>query len=610
MGVVFFALRDAPDGIAPVVIKVVRPELMAVSDIAVQKAVRKEVAALERLNARVPPTPFVVRFIDTGSLAVQALGVTLPWIAVEYVYGGVEGATLTERVRYSCENTGAAFDPLRASHALRSLGAGVAAVHDVGVIHRDLTPGNVLCCGFGEAEIFKVSDFGLARMQSLETFGRVLLGTPAYAAPEQNFNEGPDVGTYSDVFSLACIAFYLLAGEPYFDAKSVPEALVAVRASDRKSLLSTRFLAPELRQNTAACRAIDEILSRATAKDPGLRPAHAQALTSALAKALPRSDHEEAARASRRLVESVTSGRSPVEVRDWTWTVRHPAHADLALHAVAWESDGHCLAASTAGVLYWAGAAWESAPTALLGGEVPVRCVHRVRAGTWVLGGSEALAVYSTSGIESVLASPGVSFQHVSGHLEDVLLLVSDRVAGSPTVHCLVDGRWQTTLDAGEFRTISSVARIGPTSWLLAGRRRDGSGGVALCRPLEGHLSFATIPPSRAMLSTASQSDRELGLAVGTHGAVVAVQASAVVCTVLEGEPNLSACGVDILDREWAGSAGRLWVKEPAQASGWRTVWESSSLTTPFVSIMAEVGMVLAVTADGGVLEGRAPWRA
>jgi hypothetical protein len=110
------------------------------------------------------------------------------------------------------------------------------------------------------------------------------------------------------------------------------------------------------------------------------------------------------------------------------------------------------------------------------------------------------------------------------------------------------------------------------------------------------------------MLACASQPERELGLSAGTHGVVVSVHAGGVTSSTLDGEPNLSACAADMLDREWAGGAGRLWVKEPGPSSRWRSVWEDGAFAAPFVSVMADVGMVLAVTADAGVLEGRAPW--
>jgi hypothetical protein len=158
-----------------------------------------------------------------------------------------------------------------------------------------------------------------------------------------------------------------------------------------------------------------------------------------------------------------------------------------------------------------------------------------------------------------------------------------------------------------ELRVVSSMARLGPTTWLLAGRHKSGAGALALVNPIEQQLTLLDLPPTRALLSSAAQPDRQLGLAVGTHGVVVGLGA-ATTPHVLPGQPNLSACALDVFDREWVGGAGRLWVKEPGPSSAWRLVWEDSAFSAPFVSLMADVGMIFAITADGGVLEGRAPW--
>src|SRR5262249_33828073 len=160
---------------------------------------------------------FVVRFVDTGTVFVPALrDVELPWIALEYVHGGTEGTTLEHRVTYSVRNTGYAFDPARAAHAIECIAEGLTAIHDASGVHRDLTPGNVLCCGFGASEVLKIADFGIARPSGLQaTFGGVVLGTPGYAAPEQSFASDGEVGPSTDVFSFACLAYFALTGEQY-----------------------------------------------------------------------------------------------------------------------------------------------------------------------------------------------------------------------------------------------------------------------------------------------------------------------------------------------------------------------------------------------------------
>ena len=146
MSVVFYALRVTAEGELPVVMKVLRPSFVELEGETAALIVKKESIALGRLNERVPPTPFVVRFIDTSTLPVGYHGreVIVPWLVVEYVHGGAEGTTLSERVEHSLRTTGAGFDPARAAHALDCLADGLVAVHEVGVIHRQLTTESIL----------------------------------------------------------------------------------------------------------------------------------------------------------------------------------------------------------------------------------------------------------------------------------------------------------------------------------------------------------------------------------------------------------------------------------------------------------------------------------
>ena len=67
MGSAYLALRQAPDGLSPVVVKLVRPAFGQGSERAAALVVQKEAVALGRLNERVPPCPFVVRLVDTGA---------------------------------------------------------------------------------------------------------------------------------------------------------------------------------------------------------------------------------------------------------------------------------------------------------------------------------------------------------------------------------------------------------------------------------------------------------------------------------------------------------------------------------------------------------------
>ena len=152
-------------------------------------------------------------------------------------------------------------------------------MHEVGVIHRDLKPDNVLCCGFGDDEIFKIADFGVARPAGVQaTFGGMIVGTLGFAAPELITNDARAIGAWSDVFSLAAVLFYALTGEEYFDVKNPGELMQAAVSPKRRSVRDTRYLSPELRANDSACRAIDYAFLCATSARIDHRPQRADAL--------------------------------------------------------------------------------------------------------------------------------------------------------------------------------------------------------------------------------------------------------------------------------------------------------------------------------------------
>jgi serine/threonine protein kinase len=271
-GVVFLAERRTEGGTTDAVVKLLRPR--ALRDLAglASAALVKEVAALRRLTTGTTPSPYIVRFFDTGLLRLGENALELPWLAVEHIDGGAEGVTLRARVEGSTTRDGVAFEPARASAVLQSMCAGASAMHELGILHRDIAPGNVLCTGSGATESFKLADFGLARVSSAATFGSVLLGTPGYCAPEQSFPDKIGVGPYSDVFAIACTAFFVLTGEPFFAAPTVPETLVAVYAPERRKLLDAPRLHDAVRGAPAACAALDELLARSTHGDPSRRP--------------------------------------------------------------------------------------------------------------------------------------------------------------------------------------------------------------------------------------------------------------------------------------------------------------------------------------------------
>ncbi len=604
----YFAMREAPDGKSPVVIKVILPSIAIECGDRATMIIQKEAVALGRLNETIPPTPFVVRFLDTGTVEYYrgSTRVDVPWLAIEYVHGGVEGTTLEQRVDYAIRQTGFAFDAHRAACAIDALGTGLNEIHRVGVVHRDFTPGNVLCCGMGSSEMFKISDFGIARPVGLNaTFGNMLLGTPGYVSPEQAFQEGVDVGAYTDIFSLACVIYYILTGRHYFSAKTASEALLAAKAGSRRSVRDAEYLWPELRANRAACDAIDVALAKATHADIHQRPSHAKMFTSGIVPWL--TDKPRSLRPNRQLMDSYMRLRASDTLPGWTWNVRHPPGDDRVITSVAWDGDGHCLATTTTGLIYWNGTDWVTAPTEGLPAPHAVRNVLRTEAGRWIVASDGAtLAEYSREGVGEVLYGPDdtVGFTAVSGSLDDLAVVVGQNATAPPLLYGIAGGHWLKPLPIENASYISAVAQLDEERWLVVGRSTSGTGYAAVYAPLQWEVRPLQLPPMRALISCSSQMDRGIAVAVGGQGVVVRLEPNGMTNVLIEGQPSLTAAAVDALDREWVGTAGRLWAS-PAGGSQWRLVYEDPAWNAPFVSILADVGIVMAVTVDGGMLESR-----
>ncbi len=140
----------------------------------------------------------------------------------------------------------------------RGLLDGVEAAHDAGLIHRDLKPANILLAREGKTLVPKITDFGLAKAldtanQTLTRSG-VMMGTPAYMAPEQ-IQDAKRVDQRADIFSLGAILYHMVTGRMPFDDPNIANVLTAVLDGNYPPVLT---LAPDLPPHRA--KAIESAL--------------------------------------------------------------------------------------------------------------------------------------------------------------------------------------------------------------------------------------------------------------------------------------------------------------------------------------------------------------
>jgi serine/threonine protein kinase len=171
--------------------------------------------------------------------------------------------------------------PARALAILDQVARALDAAHARGLVHRDVKPGNILLAPpvfDGDAEHVYLVDFGLARSDSDDrSLGGAgsFLGTPRYAAPEQA--AGRPVDGRTDGYALGCVLYECLTGEPPFPGGSGEAVLLAHLEAPPPRVTALR---PDLPP------AIDQVVSRAMAKDPASRFPTCRALLTATREAL------------------------------------------------------------------------------------------------------------------------------------------------------------------------------------------------------------------------------------------------------------------------------------------------------------------------------------
>jgi serine/threonine protein kinase len=621
MSTVFYSVRRGPEGESAVVLKLMRPWFVRQWGPTASLIVKKEAVALGRLNERVPPTPFVVRYMDSGSLELAPRQgdprgpLELPWVVLEYVNGGAEGTTLSERLQHQIATTGHAFDAARAANLVEALASGLMAVHEVGVIHRDMKADNVLCCGFGDSEIFKIADFGVARPVGVAaTFGGMVVGTLGYAAPELATMDARAIGPWSDVFSLGSLLYQALTGEDYFHVSSPSDAILAALHAERRSIRESPKLAPEIRQNEQACRSIDYALGCATAGKIDNRPQRADALAAMLVPWLRTCEVPKARSHLVRLPTRVDVD-DKTELRRWAWTTLRYPYAGRTVRSVSWDGDGRAMVATSHGLAFFNGATWSEASLVDYPNPQGIRFVRRIAPGRWLVGGDDAtFATYAPEGITDLRQIPGVPLRvdALSGELDDLAVLVGT-MPGTPPMLCALSGkRWLKPFPLAGVHTLHAIARVEDARWLVVGQGTDGRAFAGVYAPLNFECERIPAHETRAYLACAGAEDRALGVVVGAGGAVLVGASQSLVYERVAGTPELTAAAIDTTGRFWCAGGGSIFVRragDGGKAAQWDEVWTDRyaerRLDGYLTSLSVDVGSVLAMTSDGTVIEGR-----
>jgi eukaryotic-like serine/threonine-protein kinase len=195
--------------------------------------------------------PNIVAVFDSGTDG------DLHYLVMEYV----DGQSLARLLRQE-----GMLEPGRVAEVGRQVCQALVAAHAVGLVHRDITPGNVLV---DPAGLVKVADFGIAKLAAATTMtgDGMVLGTAAYLAPEQA--QGRPVDGRSDLYGLGCVLYELLTGAPPFAGDS--PVVVAARQVTEQPI-------PPSDRNPRVGAALEAVVLTALAKAPADRYQSAAAM--------------------------------------------------------------------------------------------------------------------------------------------------------------------------------------------------------------------------------------------------------------------------------------------------------------------------------------------
>ncbi len=245
---------------APVAVKLIDPEIADHEETLARFNREAQAAASLR-------SPHVVQILDYG------VDDDTPFMVMELL----EGETLAERLK-RVER----LSPAETARFITHVARAVNRAHDAGITHRDLKPENVFIVHNEDAEIAKVLDFGVAKVEKAtlgpkgqKTRTGSLLGTPYYMSPEQA-QGNKDVDYRSDLWALGVIAFECMTGKRPFESEGLGDLVLQICVRDLPVPSTLAPMPPEF----------DEWFVHACSRDPEGRFASAREMAEALRTAL------------------------------------------------------------------------------------------------------------------------------------------------------------------------------------------------------------------------------------------------------------------------------------------------------------------------------------
>ena len=265
MGTVYKALHVAFDELRA--LKVINPGMM--NDELFVKRFQHEAVITRKLQH---PNAVRVEDIDEAEDG-------RPFIVMEYI----EGQSLKKLI----QEQGALPVP-RVCSIVKQVAAALEASHQLGMVHRDVKPENIVLIETSPGEQVKVLDFGIAKIKEARaketssmtlTGTGVVIGTPQYMSPEQAMGKrGDQLDGRSDIYSLGIVMYQMLTGELPYKADTTMAMLLAHLQTPPTPI---RQLRPELQISEA----VAGVVMRTLEKSPEMRPSSAQALIQEIERA-------------------------------------------------------------------------------------------------------------------------------------------------------------------------------------------------------------------------------------------------------------------------------------------------------------------------------------